>query len=369
MNTKKEIPFVLQYPSDFAGCGFWRIIWPQYILNMQQKASVYHSRLMIRDSLHYAKVNVVHMQRGGLSDAQVAFARKLSQLKHRLKFRMIYEADDALFIDDVPKYNAVHEKIEDPEKLTRNIKELIELSDEMTVTNTTLKKYYLERTNQKNISIIPNYPPKFWIGHFYNEHVTLFNYHKHRKKPRILYSGSFSHFSQKTGNEQMPDDFSHVREAICQTTKEFQWIFVGSFPVSLEDLVKKGEIEYHSWKTMDIYPHYLATLNINMAIAPLQDNLFNRCKSDLKFLEAGALGVPIACQDITTYLIAPIRFKTGEEMLTKIRQTLSSEESYLQASRLSRQLVETRWLESDDNINKFVDLYSYPYGDPHRKYL
>ena len=50
-----------------------------------------------------------------------------------------------------------------------------------------------------------------------------------------------------------------------------------------------------------LYPEKLASLGLDLALAPLEDNLFNRCKSNLKFLEYGACGYPVIASDIECY--------------------------------------------------------------------
>jgi hypothetical protein len=40
---------------------------------------------------------------------------------------------------------------------------------------------------------------------------------------------------------------------------------------------------------------------MDLLIAPLVDNPFNRCKSNIKWLEFSALGIPMAGQNICTY--------------------------------------------------------------------
>lgn len=45
----------------------------------------------------------------------------------------------------------------------------------------------------------------------------------------------------------------------------------------------------------------LARLGLDIAIAPLDDTPFNRCKSDLKWLEYSALGIPTVCSDVTPF--------------------------------------------------------------------
>ncbi len=363
--SEKNLPYIIQYPADYGGCGFWRFLWPQLVMNMKGLASVCHSQLYIRDFLHYKKATAVHIQRQ-TKPMQLTFFQKLSDVKKRMNFRLIYESDDIIFPEDIPPYNQAKEKYLSH---TSHAKEIMELCDEVTVSTPFLRDYYLNKTNQKNITVIPNYPPLFWIGSHFSEELILRNYRAHKSRPRILYSGSASHFNFSTDDKEIPDDFSHVKEVILANADKFKWVFVGAFPKSLMQFIKAGLVEYHPWQNLDNYPRFLSKLQINMWIAPLQENDFNRAKSDLKFLEATAFGLPVACQDLCTYAVAPIKFKTGEEMIKRIRETLETEETFLNASRRARTLLDGRWLERDENIGKYLDVYCHPYGHPMRKYV
>ena len=104
-------------------------------------------------------------------------------------------------------------------------------------------------------------------------------------------------------------------------------------------------------------------------VAPLMNNTFNKCKSDIKYLEACAYGIPIACQDMITYKNAPYRFNTGDEMMDHIYDFIKDKQHYMKTCRQSRKAVESRWLEDADNIGKYVELYTMPYGSPDRKLL
>lgn len=363
----KNVPYVIQYNSDYSGCGFWRMLWPQLVLNMTNKAHVHHTHLYIRDYLHYSRASVVHMQRQG-KETQYNFMSKLALLKERMKFRLVYDADDILFYEDVPEYNSAKKEIIDP-KVHEATKKIIELCDEMTVSTPFLREYYLKKTSQKNISVIPNNIPLFWMGQYYSEELILNKYRKFIDRPRILFAGGPQHFDMNLVTPDFRDDFYHVSDAVINSIREFKWVFVGAMPPVLLPYLKTGEVEYHAWVNLEKYPRFLSNLNCNMAIAPLMENDFNCAKSDIKFLEASALGLPIACQDMSTYAVAPIRFKTGEDLIRKIRSTLESEQILLEACRTARKLIDKRWLELDENIGKLVDVYNFPYGHPSRKYL
>jgi glycosyltransferase involved in cell wall biosynthesis len=45
----------------------------------------------------------------------------------------------------------------------------------------------------------------------------------------------------------------------------------------------------------------MASLDLDIAVAPLEDNLFNRCKSNLRLLEYGAMSWPVVCSDVYVY--------------------------------------------------------------------
>jgi len=46
------------------------------------------------------------------------------------------------------------------------------------------------------------------------------------------------------------------------------------------------------------YAKKLASLDLDIALAPLEDNPFNACKSNLRLLEYGAMGWPVVCSDV-----------------------------------------------------------------------
>jgi glycosyltransferase involved in cell wall biosynthesis len=62
----------------------------------------------------------------------------------------------------------------------------------------------------------------------------------------------------------------------------------------------KVNMEWHTYVPADEYYDYLNNLKLDMVIIPRYDSLFNRCKSNLKFLENSALQIPSICQAFST---------------------------------------------------------------------
>lgn len=360
---EQSLPRFLNYYADYSGCGHWRMIWPEQVMNAHNKAVVHGTTVMNVDPRYYIETKGVRIQRQA-TPQQLEFVKWLRKLADQNNFRLIYEIDDICFAEDIPDYNKYKTAFTDP-AIRKSAQEMMAMCDEITVTCPFMRDYYREKTGNKNVTVVPNFMPKFWLDRFHNANRTMESYDRNKKKPRILYAGSGAHFDVEQ-RVKFKDDFHHVNEVIRKTVDKYQWVFLGAHPLPILDLVRSGKVEFHPWKKLYEYGQGLYDLNVNMIVAPLQDNTFNRAKSDLKYIEACALGLPIACQDMCTYENAPIKFKTGDEMINQIEYTLQDRKRYKALCKKGRQYAETRWLEDDKNIDCYVELYQYGVGDERR---
>lgn len=356
-----SLPRSLNYYADYSGCGHWRMIWPEQLLNAYQKSIIHGSSVMILDERYYAGCKTVRIQRQA-TQTQLSFMKYIRDLCGKHSMRMVYEIDDICFKEDIPDYNKFKFAFDD-ENVRSAIKEMMELTDEMTVTCDYMKEYYTAKTDHKQITVIPNYLPKFWIGNHYSKKKIERDFRNNVRRPRVLYAGSGAHFdvAQKVGGN---DDFAHVMKTIADTVDDFQWVFMGGHPLALAPLVRAGKIEFHPWKPLYDYPQQIHDLNVNCMVAPLQDNVFNRAKSNLKYIEACAFGIPIVCQDMCTYSDAQYKFTTGDDMIDAVKSILKGTGSYMKISDSHRAHAETMWLE--DNIDCYYELYNFEYGSPER---
>jgi hypothetical protein len=53
-------------------------------------------------------------------------------------------------------------------------------------------------------------------------------------------------------------------------------------------------------------------------------------------------------------------------MIKTIEEIISKKSKYMTHCDRARKVAESRWLENEENINKYVELYKYPYGDERR---
>lgn len=360
----------LNFMADRQGCGQWRIGWPELHINMSNMGDSTSMTKMILDKEWYRDIKTIKLQRQA-SKEQKMFFEFLKSIQPELGFKIIYEVDDVVFREDIPDYN-VYKPAFDNDEIRQNCIDMINMADEVTVTCKHMRDLYKLRTGKNEISVIPNFPPHWWIGHQYNYRKIIDNFDKNKKKPRIVYSGSGAHFDVGNKTNQQ-DDFTHVIEFISKNVDKYQFVFIGAVPPPLQHLIVNRKIEFHPWKTLIEYPNFLDSLNAQLFLAPLQNNSFNRSKSDIKYIEAACLGVPCLVQDMTTYenALNVLKFKTGEDLENKVEELLNwkNRARYYQLIPELRKIGETRFLERPENIGAFMEALDTPYGSSSRKYI
>ena len=116
-----------------------------------------------------------------------------------------------------------------------------------------------------------------------------------KNKIRIGWQGGASHY----------EDLYMVAPAIREIIKKHKnvtFVFFGDmrFHGLFKDL-PQDQIEWHSWVQHVAYPYKMQTLNLDIGICPLIDNVFNRNKSAIKYYEYSAINVPTVASDISPY--------------------------------------------------------------------
>lgn len=114
------------------------------------------------------------------------------------------------------------------------------------------------------------------------------------KKPRVGWAGA----------QQHSGDLALIVDAVKETANEVEWVFFGMCPDELRPYVS----EFHDFLlSFYEYPAKLASLNLDLALAPLEVHAFNEAKSNLRLLEYGIMGWPVVCTDILPYQDAPVK--------------------------------------------------------------
>lgn len=369
-NHETELPRYVNYLADYGGCGHWRVLWAEQVINAKGIGISTSLSSMVFQKDWYKGIKCIKLQRQAGSH-QLEFVKFLKGIQEECGFRLVYEIDDVVFAEDIPDYNKFKPAFNTPE-IRQNAVDIINLCDEVVVTCDFMRRLYEERTGKKEITVIPNFPPASWLGRWYNPQSVYRSYTNNKAKPRILYAGSGAHYDvgNKTGGK---DDFSDILDYVIETREKFQWVFVGAFPPPLLPYIKDGSIEFHKWQSMLDYPKLLSELQVQLMIAPLEDNNFNRAKSDIKFIEAATLGIPCLCQRMVTYESCPesLRFTGIDEFRQKVEATLkwNNRKTYKHNIKVLHDMGAKRALENPENIGCHVELYNTEYGSQERKFL
>ena len=175
-----------------------------------------------------------------------------------------------------------------------------------------------------DIRVVPNYLDQaIWGGLRSQRGVS--------DKPRVGWAGAQQHLG----------DLELLEEVVRETADEVDWVFFGMCPEFLQPYVK----EIHNPVTFGKYPQKLATLNLDLAVAPLEHNRFNECKSNLRLLEYGALGWPVIASDIAPYREGPVCrvHNQARAWIKAIRERIHDMDATRQEADVLRDWVRENW--------------------------
>lgn len=110
------------------------------------------------------------------------------------------------------------------------------------------------------------------------------------------------------GSVTSNDDYVHIKDQIKKLAERDDITIVvfgvkdkngkvyGSMSDDLEFWNSLPNIEWQSFVPIDDYYYTINKLTLDLMVIPRKDNYFNRCKSNLKFLEASLLRIPVIAQ-------------------------------------------------------------------------
>jgi glycosyltransferase involved in cell wall biosynthesis len=189
----------------------------------------------------------------------------------------------------------------------------------------------------REVRLIPNYLPGWvWNG--------LKSERRAGPKPRVGWAGAMQHAG----------DLALIREVVEATRDECDWVFFGMCPEELRPFVK----EFHPFVPFEEYPAKLASLDLDLAVAPLEVNRFNECKSNLRLLEYGILGWPVVCSDVLPYRGAPVARVPNrtDAWLEAIRARIHDLDAAQKEGEALRQWVREGWM-LEDHLDEWLEAY------------
>ncbi len=198
---------------------------------------------------------------------------------HLPRVRRVVVIDD--LVTDVPGYNPMKKSI--PADISARLRQAIQAAHLLVTTSQTLAERYGGATP---VRVIENALADHWFEPRRAPRAPA--------KPRRLRVG-WAGAQQHAGDLELIDGLLRARP-------EVEWVFMGMAP----DSATTVGAEVHPMVDFEAYPLRLAALDLDLALVPLVDNAFNRCKSALKLMEFGALGVPVIASDVRPYQAAPV---------------------------------------------------------------
>lgn len=325
------VPSVLGLPINVGAVGHYRVAQP---FNELERAGWIQGRLTYgmqeTIDLHRLQPDTVIFQCRYSADSLEEFR----SVKRFSNARRIYELDD--YIIEVPKKNAHARNM--PTNMRERVSQGIALCDRVVVSTEPLADAL--SSMHSDIRVVPNMlAASLWAG--------LQGQRQTSARPRVGWAGGTSHRG----------DLELILDVVKTLADEVDWVFFGMCPESLRPYVK----EFHGSVPLDMYPRKLASLNLDLALAPLEINLFNDCKSNLRLLEYGACGFPVICTDTRAYRgylpCTRVRDNSTREWLDAIRMHLDDPgASYRQGDAL-RKAVLGDYVLTENNLQLWANAW------------
>ena len=316
-------PRVLAHPADRHGCGEYRVIAPMRALNDAGRfmGCETASYLSVPELFRFEPDSIL-LQRQ-VDPKQLKLMERY--LRHSKAFK-IYEIDD--LITNIPVRSNRKKDFVAQKDLHKRFRKGIAMCDRFIVSTEYLAEAYKGYVD--DIQVVPNYIERARWGALRPERLQ-------RAKPRVGWAGGGSH----------DGDLAMIFEVVKATAKEVDWVFLGMCPKEIRAEVA----EYHLGVDLNDYPAKLASLNLDLAVAPLEDVPFNHGKSHLRLLEYGVLGYPVICTDITPYRgDYPVtrvanRFK---DWVDAIRSHVADRDALARRGDALREYINANWILEDN---------------------
>lgn len=325
-------PHLLCLPINPGAVGHYRLIQPFQELERAAMAT---------GLVYYGVPSLVEM--GRIRADSVIFqgrysaraAEGIESFKRYTSAFRIFELDDYLL--DVPGANE-HKRFLAKE-IQASLRQSVGLCDRLVVSTQTLAEVMADMNG--DIRVVPNMlPPDRWV-HLQGLRGT-------GAKPRVGWGGGTSH----TG------DLLLIKDVVKALADEVHWVFFGMCPDELRPYIH----EYHEPVSLEKYPAKLASLNLDLAVAPLEQHIFNDCKSNLRLLEYGACGYPVVCTETRSYRgtlpVTLVATNSTEEWIAAIRGQLADPAANAAKGQALRQTVHRDFMLHGPALQRWLDAWT-----------
>ncbi|WP_338744781.1 glycosyltransferase [Pseudomonas putida] len=332
LSSWKPLPSILAHAADEHGCGNYRVIQPLDTLNREGLAEGLLSwdKLSPAELERYQPDSIVLQRQIG--DAQLENMRRMHAFSRAFK---VFELDD--YLPNLPIKSA--HRADMPKDILRSLRRGLGYVDRFVVSTQPLAEAFAGLHG--DIRVVHNtLDTRYWKD--------LKALRRQSRKPRVGWAGGASH----TG------DLEVIADVVKELANEVEWVFFGMCPDKLRPYVH----EFHPSVSIEQYPATLARMNLDLALAPVEQNLFNECKSNLRLLEYGACGFPVIASDLRCYqgysdlpvTLVKNRFRGWVDA---IRMHISDLDATAKAGDALRNAVLGGWMLEGDNLSNWREAW------------
>jgi len=322
---------VLFVPGDLGACGYYRMLQQMRHLQLEygDVCPVYLGPL----TLQYAGQQVTVAQRV----VSPTSLQALINFKENHHTKVVLDYDDLLWEPHegkLHKYNMFLNKLNLKECRESLEKYLDFAADLVTVSCERLKDEISDFVPEEKIAVVPNYLAiRDWC---FDRTSAIIN------EDNFFYAGSLSHYNNE---KKQHGDFSIP---LAKFLEKQRTMFMGDEP----PWFFQNCIQSTGWVDLNVYPNalYQNTRYAKFTLAPIEENIFNTCKSDLKYLESCAVGRVCIVSDFpgSPYAGAhPMQKMPQNASIDEIRGIVEKcKEHYAEILDYQYEYLNTRWLDA-----------------------
>lgn len=330
---------IAAFAADTSGCGHYRIFQPIHAMVEAGLCTGGASPEMMGPNLVLRSGADTLVFQRPTANSDFALLNALLPLKG---IKKIYELDDNLA--QVP-IKSPH-RVQMSKDIRGRIAKAIGLCDRLVVSTEALAHEL--RGKNDDIRVVPNRLSTAMWGHKPPTRPAPTSLQP-GNKPKVAWAGGIGH----------QGDIEMIAHLIKDLSQQVDWVFFGMCPEALKPYVR----EFHLGLPTLEYPDKLMALSQtwDLAIAPLEINPFNECKSNLKLLEYGWCGVPVVCSDVTPYqgnlpcTRVKNRFMDWRNAITSM--IADRQACYEDGLRL-QQAVQASWMLTGDNLQSWYEAWT-----------
>jgi len=346
--------------SENSGVGYYRQYLPAFKLKESGLANVLISDFRwglgdhvepnmnaLFDLMNWADIAVV----GRLDDGN--FYARWGGIREFFNIPIVLDTDDNVrFVrPHNPGYLGYHPN---SEALTWNKYGVAKVFDALTVSTQDLKDFH-SKENPKIYLLPNNLDMKEWNSHPQKVFDDGF--------VRVGFIASAAHTEGiqiiKKALLELMQKYPQVKFLI---THVYQHLFF-DFP---EEIRKR--IEPIPWMSLEQWPKGLKSIGLDIGLAPLADNMFNRAKSNLRWMEYSACGIPTIASPVKPYLCIQdnkdgIMAKESHDWFLAMEKLVVDKELRHNIGRAAYERVNTEF-----NVDNNLALWVNAYREVHEKF-